>query len=544
MSEFSENEKNIQPEIEVETAEVKEEYHDELDQFSSVFGDPEAHNDKPKSSSKKRIVAIIAAFFAVAVLVGGTIAVIKLIPVLEEDEAQSSVFEDIKVVDVDSDKLSTVTVKNSKGEFKFYSVTSEDTEDSSSDTSSDEEKAVSWLLEGVDMEKTSTSEINSIISSAASVTASREIDTKTVAECGLDNPVIKVDVASDEIDGYSILVGSASPDGTGTYLKLSTNDKIYLVDDSAFNSFEFEALDLANTSAFATATFTNTTGYVSDDGTLNTFDELTVSGKNFGETVKIVPAGADDELSSIVAYNVVEPTKRIADDTNVAAAFGLFTSNLSVAGAYSYDVDAASLAAVGLDNPDLVVSLSAGGETKTFKISYVDGEYCAVINDDSTMIRKVAVGNISFAGATTESFYSNWVMMQMINDIDTITFTTEGTEYSFDINYDDSEDAEKTYTIMYGDKELDDENFRDFYQIFVGLTANSFETKEISAEADTTVKITLTDKSVRTLELYKVSDTAYQYHEDGTPMGTITSSAYNKFIKNLKLAAEDKKVTQ
>ncbi len=544
MSDFQENEKNIQPENEVVAeAEVKEEYHDELDQFSSVFSDPEAHNDKPKSNGKKRLVAIIAALLAVAILVGGTIAVIKLIPVLEDDESQGSVFEDIKVVDVDSDKLSTVTVKNSKGEFKFYSVTSEDTEESS-DTSSDNEKAVSWLLEGVDMDKTSTSEINSIISSAASVTASREIDTKTAAECGLDKPSIKVDVTSDQVDGYSILVGSASPDGTGTYLKLSTDDKIYIVDDSAFSSFEFEALDLANTSAFAAASFTNTTGYASDDGTLNTFDELTIGGKDFGETVKIVPTKEDNELSSIVAYNVVEPTKRIADDTNVAAAFGLFTGNLSVAGAYSYDIDDASLAAVGLDNPDLVVSLTVGGETKTYKISYVDSEYCAVINDDSVMIRKVAVSNISFAGAKTESFYSNWVMMQMINDIDTISFTTEGTEYSFDITYDDTEGAEKPYTVMYGDKELDDANFRDFYQVFVGLTANSFEIKEVSGDADTKVEIKLTNKTVRTLELYKVSDTAYQYHEDGKPMGTITSSAYNKLIKNLKLAAEDKKVTQ
>ena len=544
MSDFLENEKNIQPENEVEAeTEIKEEYHDELDEFSSVFADPQAHNDKPKSSGKKRLVAIIAAFLAVAVLVGGTIAVINLIPVLEEDESQGSIFEDIKVIDVDSEKLSTVTVKNSKGEFKFYSEISEDTEESSN-TSSGDKKTVSWVLDGVDKEKTSASSINAIISRAASVTATREINTKTAADCGLDNPVIKVDVTSNEVDDYSILVGSASPDGTGTYLKLSNSDKIYIVSDSAFSSFEFEALDLANISAFTAATFTNTTGYLSDNGVLATFDELTIGGKNFGETVKIVPNSADDELASFVAYNVVSPVKRIADETNVSAAFGLFAESLSVAGVYSYDVDAASLAAVGLDNPDLIVKLTVGGETKTFKIAYVDKEYCAVINDESTMIRKVATSNITFAGATTQSFYSDWVIMQMINDVDKMTFTVGEDKYSFDIDYDDSEGAEQPYTIMYGKKELDDKNFRDFYQIFVGLSANSFEVEKVSGSADTTVKITLTDKTVRTLELYKISDTAYQYHEDGTPMGTITSSAYNKLIKNLKLVAEDKKVTQ
>ncbi|MEE0807845.1 MAG: hypothetical protein U0L84_00625, partial [Acutalibacteraceae bacterium] len=80
-------------------------------------------------------------------------------------------------------------------------------------------------------------------------------------------------------------------------------------------------------------------------------------------------------------------------------------------------------------------------------------------------------------------------------------------------------------------------------QIFVGLMANSFKTVEVD-NPTTTVKLTLTDKSVKTLEFYKISDTAYQYHVDGNALGTVTSSAYNKFVKNLKLVAEDKKVAQ
>ena len=122
-------------------------------------------------------------------------------------------------------------------------------------------------------------------------------------------------------------------------------------------------------------------------------------------------------ISPLIALmkNQVDAMRRFANDENVSAAFKLFTDNLAVAGAYSYDIDDKSLAAVGLDNPDLIVSLTVGGETKTFKIAYVDDEYCAVINDSSIMIRKVARSNIAFAGATSESFYSTWVIMQMIN---------------------------------------------------------------------------------------------------------------------------------
>ena len=47
MSEFQENEKMVESQDVEETQEIKEEYHDELDQFTSIFSDPEEHNDKP-----------------------------------------------------------------------------------------------------------------------------------------------------------------------------------------------------------------------------------------------------------------------------------------------------------------------------------------------------------------------------------------------------------------------------------------------------------------------------------------------------------------
>ena len=77
MSDTPENENLTDP----NTGETPQpEYKDEYSEFETVFSDPAEHHAKKPSGGKKRVRAIIAAALAVAVLTGGTITVIKLIP--------------------------------------------------------------------------------------------------------------------------------------------------------------------------------------------------------------------------------------------------------------------------------------------------------------------------------------------------------------------------------------------------------------------------------------------------------------------------------
>ena len=51
------------------------------EEFSTIFSDPTAHKKTAEDVKKKKLLPIIiAAFLAVAVLVGGTVGVVKLIP--------------------------------------------------------------------------------------------------------------------------------------------------------------------------------------------------------------------------------------------------------------------------------------------------------------------------------------------------------------------------------------------------------------------------------------------------------------------------------
>ena len=178
------------PEKETENTENTE------NEFSTVFSDPTEHKSAHKTQKRKRLPVIIASLLAVAVLAGGTAAVIKLIPEKEES-TPSSAFETIKVLELKTDELKTVTVTNKNGEFKLYSV-KEESESSSSSSSSSSSEKVKWYLDGYEKDVISSSSAESIVSAAAAVTAVREITTKTAAECWLESPETKADIVTND----------------------------------------------------------------------------------------------------------------------------------------------------------------------------------------------------------------------------------------------------------------------------------------------------------------------------------------------------------
>lgn len=534
MSDFFEKDQNELKEQAVSADDTVSETQEISDEESTVFSAPAEHKVKaPKKSGKKRLTSIIAACVAVAVLVGGTVAVVKLIPEMTEDEAPSSVFEDIAVVDADSEAFKTVTITNGNGEFKF--VTQQIT---ATNEAGETETTDYWGVEGIDISKLSNTTMNNIIASAASVTATREIDTKTASECGFDNPKIKVAVTSDATDPYTVLIGDVSPDGLGSYMMLEGGDKIYVAADSEFSDFDFALLDLADQTSIPTTTFTSdTSDNKSEDGAYAYFDSLTLSGKLFPETVTIINNTAETDSAALVPYLITTPSQRLANADNLTSLIGIFSSEIPVAGCYAFDITDQTLKDFGLDNPDAVVTMTIDGEARSFKVSVVNDDYCAVVYDGAKMIRKVLSSNFGFLSLTTQDLYYKNLFMNSINDITSLKLNDSEGEVKFDISYEENEDSVKTYHISVDGAEIVAENFQNFYADFVGIQCSDFTTQDISAQPDGTITFTFYDGSETVIEFYKANDTQYQYRIDGIDMGKITSSAFNKMIKNIRSVA-------
>ncbi len=524
MSDFFEKQQN---EIEnVSTTETTEE--------STVFSAPQEHKDKaPKNATKKRITSIIAAFLAVAILVGGTIAVIKLIPEMTGDETIGSVFEDITVVSADSKKFNAVTVKNKNGEFNFVTQ-----QINATDADGNANTTTYWTVEGIDVSKLSTTTTNTIISAAAEIIATREIDTKTPSECGFDSPKYKISVTSAEGDPYTFLVGDPSTDGLGSYMMLEGKDTIYVAPDEEFTSFDFELLDLTDVTSIPTTTFpSDTADNKVEDGTYAFFDSLTLSGKRFPETITIINNNKDTDSAELMPYLVTTPTKRYANSENLSSLVALFSTENAVAGNYAIDVNDETIKLFGLDKPDVVVTMTIDGTPRTFKFSIIDSEYSAVIYDGAPMIRKVLTSNHAFLGYKSEDLYFKNLSMNSINDIKELKFNDADGDVKFEISYTEDENSKKTYTILANGKKIVAQNFQDFYADFVGIQGSSFATEDTDADPNGTITFVFTDNSETVIKFYRINDTEYQYTIDGNAMGRVTSSVYNKMVNNIRKIA-------
>lgn len=531
------------PEKDNNLNENTENISNEEDGASTVFSDPADHKKTAVKKKRSLLPIIISAVLAVAILAGGTVAVIKLIPEREDDTSTPSV-ETIKVLDKSSDDFKTVTVTNKNGTFKLYSEEEKEESSSSSSSSAASSSTVKtvWYLDGYAKDVINSSSVSSIVSSAASVTASREVTAKSAAECGLENPAVKADFVTKDGAEFSLLIGGESPDGTGIYIKLSTDDKIYINDSSINSSLEFDALSLAATDSIAgVPTSDLSSDYKDDNGNLSSFDSITLTGSNFPEKLIIAP-NTDKNLSTYAAYMTTSPTKRIAD--NVDGIFGLFKSGVSVSGAYSFDTSVSTRKKLGLDNPELTAEIKVGSVKQSYSFKkQEDGGY-AVWYDGAKLIKKVDASSITFIDYKVNNYYASWVCLQSINELSNFTIKTPEKTYSFDIVYDDAEDAKETYVITYEGKKLTAENFQNFYQECISLSCSDFTVDKVSGEPAMTIVFTYSDTSRAKTDVKFVKSGAakYQYSIDGIEMGKINSSALNKILKHVEKVAKDESI--
>ena len=536
MSDFFENNQEIKEQLPDDSTVNEVSLEETIEEESTVFSSPIEHKDKaPKNANKKRLVSIVAACLAVAILIGGTISVIKLIPELKDDEVASSVFEDISLIDKDSSTFTSVKVTNTNGTFEF--IKKEIT------TTTDEGKTEAksyWGVEEIDISKMSTDYMNSVISSAASITATREITTKTKAECGLEKPPISVSVEDATNGSFGFAIGDQSPDGLGYYFALDGSDKIYVVPASEFSDFEFKLIDLSDKTAIPSTMFTtDTSENKEEDGTYAYFDSLTVSGKLYGDTIITIENNkANGASAEVTPYIITTPTKRYAKTENLTSLINLFSNSTVVSGNYAFDVNDKIIKEFGLDNPDAVVTLTINGESKYFKISLVDDTYCAVIYDGATMIRKANISSFPFLSLNTEDFYNENPFMYSLTDLSALKLVDGEEKIKFDISYTEDESETKTFHILANGKEIVASDFQNFYADFVATQCNSFEVKETSDKPVSTITFTFNSGSKTVVKFYKISETEYQYSVDDTPMGRVTSSAYKKILRNIKAQAK------
>ncbi len=525
MNNFPENENK---EIIEETPEIEE--------FSTVFSNPEQHKEiKQKSGNKKRLKIVIAAVAAIAVLVSGTFAAIKLIPEKEDDTSTPSL-QEIEVLNKKEADYKTVTVKNQNGSFKLYSVVTKGEGEDAVDT-------IDWYLDGYEKDVIDSSSISYVIGNLTEISASREITEKTLADCGLEKPEIKADIVTNDDAEFSVLVGKKSPDNSGVYLKLSTNDKIYLSSSAIDDELNFKALDFANTDAIAGLALGSDYADYTNEGSLVSFDSIVIKSKKFKDTIVIKPNN-DETTLSFMPYLITSPQSQTAGE--IDDLISLFSGGISVTGAYSFDVSKQSLNKFGLNDPDFAVTVKVKDFSYTYKFKLQsDGNY-AVVTSDSKMIKMIAPDTLKYIDYSLTDFYANWVFIESIDKISNLTVNSGGKNYSFDIKKNpDEEDTEIPYIVTCEGKSISCENFQDFYRYCISLSCVDFTTQNISASDEASLTYTYNDGKTSPVKVAfrKVTATKYQFYLNGKVGGKINASEFKLLDKYLQQLLKGETIT-
>lgn len=540
MSDFEQN-KNLN-EASDENSANENAYVDEFAEFETVFSDPLEHKKKAPSKKNKNVIIIVISCLLVAVL-GVTIwGVTTFIEVKKEPTTDLSSKLEPKTYDLlalkESD-IKTVVVTNKNGTFTFNA---EQTITENSDGASSSAKTV-WTLSGGDSSIISSDKISSALKSAFNLSSERMVSGQTDENYGFTAPTYTMVITKTDGSEVTVTVGTEYVGQSMYCTRVSGVEGVYLVDMNILDGLDFTAESLYK--SFTVSGFDTSKIDASNitNGVITTFDSITVTGKNYPKPL-VVEMNKNELFSTYLPYVVTSPESRMGGDA-INDLLTLFSSGVSSSGVYSTDVSAASLKKYGLDNPYMTLTMKVSGVTHTIKISALqeDGNY-AVTSSRDEVICKIVPSSLAFIERKATDFYGKQVYMGALMDLSNMTFVADGINYSFDIVYNDSEDAEETFNINLDGKKITAEYFQNFYQEYVGLTAADFEKAPKTGDAVFTVTMTYSkDNSKKTIAFYPSSATKYLYTIDGEALGRVGVSEVSRIINLISRVAEGNDVS-
>ena len=507
---------------------------------STIFADPEHYNDKPREATPKGkkpiIVRAVALVLALGIAVGGYFAIDRLIP--EEKEPQESGGIATDVLTVDTAYIQSVSIKNENTQYTILQKRVE---------SADASETL-WSIKGIKSDYTDSSMVEKVVDKIANIDALRTL-TDDGRDFGFQNAAITVEVKGDgeKVKDYTVTFGDNAPADMGCYCKISGDEKVYIVDKDVALELQKEPIEFAVTTGYKGVTPTLDNAEYFSDGRIFNFDYISVSGAKQTKPLVVKPQ-LDDAINAYFAYIITSPTKRIANDEQVATLIGYFESGIASVGAYSYEKSDKTLKKYGLDKPDYVVTISMGGKKNTFKFTKQDELHCALIDSSTGMIHKVPVSTLSICNNKTEDYYSTFIILETLSGLKQMSVVTPDKKtYNFDLKYtaaDDEKDIKQKYQAFYNGKELEIDNFKRYYQKLIALTPISYESKSgLKTVAKITLKHSANIKDV-VLTFKKYSSQRYQVELDGIPMGLITASAFNELMEDTPKVAKGETINE
>lgn len=507
---------------------------------STIFSKP-AERKPVKTASHKMLRNLILAAVVLCLLGGGAALVQVLIPA--KDTASSSEVEtaEVTVASCEVSDIAKLAVTNAAGSFTAYP-----TEDTPASSDASEGDTILWNLEGIDDALVDNAVLETTVQSAAEITASRKIADagEGLASYGLDAPSATVAVTGySEGIGYTLLIGGTAPNGSGSYAMLSGGDSIYLLDTATVENFTVAPTYFADKKVVGAIEKTDANaGYFGDDGSLNQFDSIVVSGKNHPQALVFKK---NPYTSSLVPYIMEQPVRQNVADDKFKPVFSVISAGLTADSAYVYYPTAAQLAEYHLNDPETLVTYKVGADTVELKAAAGPDEgYYAVMTNQSPMIYKVAVSDMPYVTNQPISYFSPVVLMDDITSVKSIEVSAPDRSYSFQLTHGQDESGNATLNVASAGAAVDETDFRNYYQTLLMISPLEFTEAASTGKEIMTVTVRYTDdaRAPAVLKFTVHSDLRYHLATNGNPLGLVSSKSADNILAYAGNLIEGKEV--
>ncbi len=382
----------------------------------------------------------------VALLVGAYFVISKNKAADSTSEPSSSTTS-IKLTDLTTDKVESVTLQNPDGTFVIT------------------QKGTDWVLTTPADIKADSSVLSSIAINAASVTADKlvEENAQDMSKYGLDKPVIvKLKLTDGTVK--SLEIGAVTPTKGGYYVRLTGENKVYVV-----GSYTIETL-LTNRNGLRLKKLFNI------DSTMFTKIAMDRKGEN------VFSSELDPKKSAI--WNLLQPIK---GSTNSTALQPMFEA-LSATTVVEFIEDKPSdLSKYGLDNPSYTFDFdtTTGG---AFKLLLGDektkGSEMYAKLDGNDEVFTIDSSAYTFLDKPLKEIIDTFAYLVNIDQVKKIDLTMEGKTDTMTLDIykaaDNSSDSDKdkfTFNGKDATGKNDDDNqpFREFYQSLIAICLDDID---------------------------------------------------------------------
>lgn len=448
--------------------------------------------------SKNKQILIFSGI-GLAVL-GGVTAVLMLTAPekpAETEEPGTAVTEEedksVKLTDKTEADVVQITVKNNSDEYVI--VKGKDSTDTET----------VWVIEGIEDANLLTSNIGSVVSNAASLTANQLVEENTadLGKYGLTVPEATVTVKYSDSE-YTFLVGKEVPSSSSeVYFCEQGKNTVYTYSKSSLSGFsknKFAYIDTAAVPAY---------NQQAGEEVL----KFTIERSDLEEPIVIeqIPPAEDGQIS-VFTYELTSPFNAYADLTNapnfIYSLFGLTASEVAWFG-----MTEADYALSGLNDPSCVFTLDTtlGSYTITLGNPIVEE-----VSDDEGHVTKELVGIYGMSSAVpdtlfrfntddipamtiqAESIISELFLMPYIYSLESVEYTdNEGRSITlgFETILAEEEGGTDEHKHYLNGELHEEQRVKDLYQFFISASGDELYFEEEKGELLATITYNYTDKN-------------------------------------------------